>query len=111
VKLSEWLDARTPKPPAALAARVRGALAPLLESEVEEGCGRTHTELLAAARSLLGAVLESEPAERACAHDLLAADALVTYAFEIAAEDAEAIDELAASTMRDFGALAAEGTT
>lgn len=90
---------------------MRAALAPLLEGDVEEGRGRTHVELLAAARSLLGDVLASEPAERACAHDLLAADALVTYAFEIAAEDPEAIDALADSAMRGFGALASEGTT
>jgi hypothetical protein len=83
----------------------------VLDDEVQEGAGRTHEELLAAARSLLGVVLGSESAGRACAHDLLAADALVTYAFEVAAEDPDAIDALADSAMRTLGALALEGTT
>lgn len=108
MKLSEWLDARTPEPPAALTARIRWALAPVLDHDVEAGRGRTHEELLAAAASLLSAAPGSDPRERREAHDLLAADALVTYAFEIAAEDPDAVDALAESAMRYFGALLAE---
>lgn len=111
MKLSEWLDSRTPEPPEALESRVRNSLSAFLESEVEEGGGRTHEELLSAARSLLGTVLAAESAERGCAHDLLAADALVTYAFELASEDPDAVDTLAHAAMRSLGALAAEGTT
>lgn len=107
--LSEWLDARTQRPPGALEERIRAALGPVLGHNVEEGRGRTHHELLDAARSLLSPAPASESEGRRAAHDLLAADALVTYAFEIAAEDPDAIDSLAESAMRDFGSLAVEG--
>jgi hypothetical protein len=111
VTLSEWLAARTPRPPGALEERIRAALGPRLEDEVVEGSGRTHEELLAAARSLLCATPGCEGEERGAAHDLLAADALVTYAFELAAEDPDAIGSAAESAMRDFGALAGEGSS
>lgn len=111
MKLSEWLACRTPRPPKALDARVRNSLSASLESEVEQGGGRTHQELLGAARSLLVDILAAESAERGCAHDLLAADALVTYAFEVASEDPDEIDTLAHAAMRSLGALAGEGTT
>lgn len=109
--LSEWLESRTPRPPEALDERIRGALAPVLHHEVEAGRGSTHSELLAAARSLLIADRSAESADRDEAHDLLAADALVTYAFELAAEDPDAVEPLAESAMRYFGSLAAEGGT
>lgn len=109
--LSEWLEGRTPCPPATLADRVRSALGPELDRDVDAGDGRAHAALLAAARSLLAATPGCESPGRSAALDLLAADALVTYAFELAAEDPETIDSLADSAMRDFGALAAEGST
>jgi UTP:GlnB (protein PII) uridylyltransferase len=111
VKLSEWLVARTPRPPEALLQRINAALGAALDHDVVEGRGRTHEELLAAARSLLCIGAGCEDEERKAAHDLLAADALATYAFEIAAEDPDAIDSLAESAMRDFGALAREGSS
>lgn len=111
MKLAEWLDARTPAPPGALARRVRASLAPVLESDVQGGASGSYDDLIAAARSLLHIVLRDESANRDCAHDLLAADALVTYAFELAAEDPDSIEVLADTAMRRLGALAAEGTT
>jgi hypothetical protein len=111
VTLSEWLAARTPRPPEALEERIRAALGTALEEEAVEGRGRTHDVLLTAARSLLCATPGCESEEREAAHDLLAADALVTYAFEIAAEDPDAIGSLAEFAMRDFGALAGEGSS
>lgn len=111
MKLAEWLDARTPRPPEALAARIRAALAPVLYQPVEAGRGRAHDELLAAAAALLSAAPGSESQERSAARDLLAADALVTYAFEIAAEEPDTIDALAESAMRYFGALVVEGSS
>ncbi len=110
MKLSEWLDGRTPTPPEALERRIRAALGAALDREVEEGGGRTHSDLLDAARSLLAATPGCESRERRAAHDLLAADALVTYAFEIAAEDPDSTGRLADSAMRELGALAAEGS-
>lgn len=108
--LSEWLDGRTPTPPDALAERIRAALGVALDHEIEEGSGRTHSDLLEAARSLLAATRGCECQDRRSAHDLLAADALVTYAFEIAAEDPDSVASLAEAAMRQFGALAAEGS-
>jgi hypothetical protein len=110
VTLAEWLERRTPKAPVALAERVRAALGPALDHDVDAGRGRTHAALLDAARSLLSATPGCESPERSAALDLLAADALVTYAFEIAAEDPEVIDALADSAMRELGALAPEGS-
>ena len=109
MKIAGWLETRTPAPPGALVRRVRASLAPVLEDEVQEGGGRTHDEMLAAARSLLSVVLRDDSADRDRAHELLAADALVTYAFELAAEDPDAIGTLADAAMRSLGALVPEG--
>ena len=110
MRISEWLETRTPLPPRALGLRVRTALAPVLDDGMREDGTPGFEEMLAAARSLLTIVLRDEDGDRECAHDLLAADALVTYAFELAAEDPDEIEALADSAMRDLGALAAEGT-
>ena len=109
--LAEWLDGRTPKAPVALAERVREVLGPALDRDVEGGSAHAHAALLDAARSLLSAMPGCEAPGRRAALDLLAADALVTYAFEIAAEAPEEIDSLAESAMRELGALAPEGST
>ncbi|HEU4584692.1 MAG TPA: hypothetical protein VFR95_03035 [Gemmatimonadaceae bacterium] len=109
--LGEWLDGRTPKAPVALAERVRAVLGPALDRELDAGRGHIHAALLDAARSLLSATPGCASPERRAALDLLAADALVTYAFEIAAEVPEEIDSLAESAMRALGALAPEGST
>jgi hypothetical protein len=111
VTLGEWLDGRTPKAPVALAERVRAALGPALERDLAGGPVHAHASLLDAARSLLSATPGRESPERRAALDLLAADALVTYAFEIAAEVPEEIDSLAESAMSELGALAPEGST
>jgi hypothetical protein len=113
VTLSEWLDARTPRPPEALAERIRFALGAEVEQQVEscgasgEG-GRTHSALLAAARTLLDADRAYADEDRRAARDLLAADALVTYAFELAAEEPARIAALAERAMLDLGRLGAE---
>ena len=97
-------------PPGALGLRVQAALAPVLDDDMREDGASGFEEMLAAARSLLTIVLRDEKGDRECAHDLLAADALVTYAFELAAEAPDEIEALADSAMRGLGALAAEGT-
>jgi hypothetical protein len=111
VTLAEWLDGRTPKAPVTLAERVRAALGPALGRDLDAGRGPIHATLLDAAISLLSATPGCESPERSAALDLLAADALVTYAFEMAAEVPEEIDSLADSAMRELGALAPEGST
>lgn len=72
----EWLDARTPPPPPELRARLADALRP---AETLPGA------LADGALACLEAAL-ARGGDRAAALDLLAADALLTYALEAAAE-------------------------
>ena len=76
-----WLGTRTPSPPEELASAIRSALS----DRVTIG-DPTPMQLLEAAHALLEKVLQNECAQRESALDLLAADALVTYALEIANE-------------------------
>lgn len=99
--LGEWLDARDPSPPAALADALRAELAgerglPLSEAPAA---------LLKAGERVLKRVLEAEPQTPAVAPDLLLADALVTYAFEAVAESASGAEQLALDAMARLGAL------
>jgi len=78
---TDWLATRVPRPPEELATAIRSAL----------GTGSptgdpTPMRLLEAAQTLLEKVLETECAQRDSAIDLLTADALVTYALEMANE-------------------------
>lgn len=62
---------------------------------------------IAAAEHTVARLLRDQSTSRASALDLLAADALATYAFELAADEPDAIPELAARAMARFAALAA----
>ena len=101
-----WLDTRRPAPPAALDAEVRRALGPALGGDAST----VRDASLAAAASLLGEALAAGCRERAQAIGLLAADALVTYAFEAAADDPAALGERAAAAIRRLAGLAARAT-
>ena len=99
--LARWLDARTPAPPAALRARIDVALADELSrdaTDVAETC-------IAAAERLVRALLRDEATSRDSALDLLAADALVTYAFEAASERPADLAQRASATMSRIAAL------
>ena len=75
-----WMEARRPRPPADLGARLRGELMRSgAETDVVE-------RLLVAAGAALEHSLRQPGRVRAAAFDLLAADALVTYACEAALE-------------------------
>jgi hypothetical protein len=86
---ADWLSRRTPAPPDELASAIRAALKPR-----DDASDPNPTELLEAAQALLEKVLKDECAQRESALDLLTADALVTYALEIASEKA--------ASLRDF---------
>ena len=75
-----WMEARRPRPPADLGARLRGE--PVRPAEGTEMAER----LLAAAGEALELSLRQPGRVRAAAFDLLAADALLTYACEAALE-------------------------
>jgi len=97
-----WLQARTPPPPAAMTARVVEALG----GRADDDQSTTFTACLDAAAALLEELLREDVLRRDSAIDLLAADALVTYAFEAAAADADTLDDRAAAAMTRLAALA-----
>lgn len=83
-----WLAGRTPAPPDALAARIHDALAAAQDDDAAVDAARP-AAWLAAAEAVLARVLADGATgtrSRDAALDLLAADALVTYAFEAAAD-------------------------
>jgi hypothetical protein len=95
-----WLASRTPVPPGALASRI-GAL-------YGAGSAPMSAERCVDAAALaVGALLADGATSRASALDLLAADALATYAFELASDRPRELAALADAAMRRFAALAA----
>lgn len=101
-----WLDARRPSPPAALVARVRSALD---ESLGEDAAGAPEACLRASER-LVHMLLQTDSTTRHSALDLLAADALVTYAFEAASEDPDRLVAIASDAMTRMATLAGVGS-
>jgi hypothetical protein len=104
VTVGEWLATRTPAPPERLARHVRETLGSALGRDVREGTA----VLLDAAESLLRDLLASPAAGRERALDLLAVDALVTYAFEAASDGPATLGRRADEAMTRIAALAAE---
>ena len=91
-------DASAPEP---LARRVAQLLAEV------GGDGQPIERHLAAAEQTVARLLRDQSTSRASALDLLAADALATYAFELAADTPEAIPDVAVRAMARLAALAA----
>ena len=103
---AEWLRSRTPEAPPALVACIGELLASHAEWE-----SLAHADaFLGASELLLRRVLQGQSPERACALDLLAADACVTYAFEAAADEPATIADRAAEAKKRIAAIAAEFT-
>ncbi len=101
--VGDWLEARSPEAPPALAVRVRQSLGVRLG----EDSLHTSTVCEAAAEELLAALLAGRETGRESALDLLAADALVTYAFEHAAGAARDLDAEAAAAMERIATIGA----
>ncbi len=102
---AEWLRSRLPEAPAALAMRI----GELLAAHGEWDALPRAEAFIAASEELLRRVLRGNAMARACAVDLLAADACVTYAFEAAAdEQPHLIGERAAWAMGRIATLASE---
>ena len=97
----EWVAAHAEQPPAAL--RVR--LDAILNASDESSTTPVAVALLGAGEALLVSILGSGCTQRDAALDLLTADALVTYAFEAAADDPAILDARAASAMRAIAAV------
>jgi hypothetical protein len=98
--LARWLDARRPAPPAALATRLREVLGDDLRRPAAEAADLA----LERGARLLGELLRDGSAGRASALDVLVADALVTYAFEAAAEEPETLERRARAAMARIAA-------
>lgn len=99
----EWVAAHAEQPPVALRARLD---AMLNGPDATAGAtGDVSTDLLHAGQALLTTILGAGSTQRDAALDLLAADALVTYAFEAAAADPARLDERAAAAMRAMSAM------
>lgn len=97
----EWLAQRRPAPPPALLARIEGALG----DAVGAAAGTATEACLRAAERLVTELLRGDCSSRASALDLLAADALVTYAFEGAAESPSTLAATATAAMARIASL------
>jgi hypothetical protein len=99
--VGEWLASRTPPPPELLRARIVGALGSARGRELAE----TERVCLDAAERVLAGLFGDGGGARRHAADLLAADALVTYALEFAADDPERFADRATHAIERFGRL------
>ena len=102
----DWLSRRTPPPPEELATAIRNAL-----KARNAGDSPSSMELLETAQLLLQKVLESECAPREAALDLLTADALVTYALEVASDDPNQLGVFAERAMTTLANAGSVGDT
>jgi hypothetical protein len=80
-----------------------------LGRRAEADAGDAPAACIDSAVVVLARVLAQKPSHRESAFDLLAADALVTYAFEAAAESPARLEEQAADAMVRLAALAEPG--
>ena len=99
--VGDWLASRTPAPPDVLRARIRAALG----DDADRAVAKTEAVCLDAAERVLARLFSDGFAARGDAPDLLAADALVTYALEFAAEAPSDFQSRATSAIRRFGVL------
>lgn len=99
--LAQWLDLRQPVPPPALRARLDAALG----SDLRADSADLSETLLAAGERLVRDLLAEDATSRDSALDLLAADALVTYAFEAASEHPVDLARRAAAAMARIARL------
>jgi hypothetical protein len=96
-----WFDALSPAPPEGLRVRLAALLQPfghLPERQVPEVC-------LDVGQQLLDALLASGSTTRETALDLLAVDALITYAFQAAADEPSLMEARAARALASIAAL------
>lgn len=103
--VGDWIRARSPAPPPDLAARIIASLG----SRADDDASRAAECCLDGAIGLLEQLLAGDPLDRSEASALLAADALVTYAFEAAADTPDRLDERAAEAIVRLAALAGDG--
>jgi len=103
--LAGWLDARRPVPPPALRERIRLALAESLDGDERHA----FDACLSAGERVVASLLRENATSRDTAIDLLAADALVTYAFEAASDQPAELSSRASEAMKRIASLADSG--
>jgi hypothetical protein len=101
VTIRDWLANREPSPPRVLRERVE-ALALAVPEEDDDPAA----SLLAAAEAALTRLSRGATGDRATALDLLAVDALVTYALEHAAQAPDGIPVLSEHAMSRLSRVA-----
>ena len=99
--VADWLEARSPAPPAQLLDRLRAALGSSLACDVAD----VPRAFVDAAETLLATLVRDGCMTRDRALDLLAVDALVTYAFEAASDDWELLGARAHEAMKRLAYL------
>lgn len=100
--VERWLGHRSPPPPVALERRIGQLLGAASQADSREAA-----ELLVeGAERVLARLLREGCATRQSALDLLAADAMATYAFEAAADDPERMVERTDRAMARIALLA-----
>ena len=103
--VGEWLASRVPPPPVALATRLKLALS----ARADDPLSSSPAAFLAGAEDLLKTLLQNGSTSRETALDLLTVDALVTYAFESAAELGDMnFDKTSGEAMRRIAAVSAQ---
>lgn len=105
--VESWLAAREPAPPTALASRLRELVAQHDPAALAADAREVPTVLLHVGASVLGRLLREAATTRESALDLLAADALVTYAFEAAGETPTTLEASATRAMAHIARVAA----
>ncbi len=101
--VSEWLARREPTPPLAL----REMLDRVLQNELARDASGVPELFLREAEQLTAALIGRDCTTRDSAMDLLTVDALVTYAFEAAADRTGELAPLAADAMRRIASIGA----
>lgn len=100
MKLAAWLASREPPPPPVLATRLQSLAH---ESDADLG---VEEALVVASGHVLRRLLRDGQTSRDSALELLAADALATYAFEAAGDRPAELDARCTWAMRYYSALA-----
>lgn len=103
--VGDWLASRTPPPPEPLRSRIELALGTALGRPVAD----TERVCMEAAERVLARLFVDGEGQRREAADLLAADALVTYALEFAADAPESFGAHATRAIERFGQLHVAG--
>jgi hypothetical protein len=101
--IGEWLASRAPAAPPLLAARLRE----LLGAAANDDARYASERCLAIAEATVTGLLREGRIGRESANDLLAADALVTYAFEAAGDDPAKLDDFVHAAMLRLGRMGA----